>query len=207
MIDREIFKRLFTAFGNRIGKDLDPDTAAMYYATLSAELTTEEFQTGMACVFRDHGYATWPIPKQIIEAAKVPTFDAGLDFAKLEGVLRLRVPNKPIVPQLAAHCDPRTVRAFEALGGIVRYDRLTRFNEDDYRSRFLDRVAEYVRQEAIEARSPRLAPPSRTDPAALPAGAQEPPSADEQVTREQVDTFGKSWRAVVGPPMAAKVPI
>lgn len=207
MIDRNVFANWMGALGARIAKEAPPQLVAVYYDTLSRHLDTAQFEVALSrMVHRPSEYFTaWPSPTEIVAAAQLqPTFDTTAEFAKLESVLRLSVPTLPIIPQLEAHCDPRTVRVFEALGGLARYRRLTDFEAPGYRREFLDRLKEVVEHEAVG----RLTAPHVLPPTALPSAPAKhtnhnPPATlpdnAELVTAEVIAASGRSWREEVGP--------
>lgn len=152
MIERTVFAQLMAAMSQRIGKALGDEALAMYFAILSEELTTEQFQAGMKGIFRDHAFATWPSPAEIVQRAKpAGELRALAAWSALEDVLRRRVAEKPLVPQLqACGVDALTIATFLAIGGLSRWRSLNDFRFDAMRSEFLERFAEAERLPAGE---------------------------------------------------------
>lgn len=155
MIDTSVFGQLMGALAVRIGKPLTEDAAAMYHAILSEELTTEQFQHGMKAIFRDHKFATWPAPAEIIERATPSrALDAAEAWAALEQALRLRMPEQPLIGQLRAlGVDELAVATFLALGGIPRWRALSDFRFDELRREFLAHYGDLTRLPAPERRA------------------------------------------------------
>lgn len=147
MIERTVFGHCMGAVSQRIGKRLGDEALAMYYAILSEELTTDEFQAGMKGIFRDHAFATWPSPAEIIARAKpAATLRAVAAWSQLEDVLRRRVVSQPLVPQLQrCGVDPLAIATFHAIGGLARWRALNDFRFDEMRAEFLARFSESIR--------------------------------------------------------------
>lgn len=147
MIDKAVYGQCMAAVSQRIGKRLGDEALAMYYAILSEELTTEEFQAGMKGIFRDHSFATWPAPAEIIARAKpAVALRAMAAWSQLEDVVRRRVPHEPLVPQLLrCGVDPLVVAVFEAVGGLARWRSLNDWRFEEMRMEFLARYGEASR--------------------------------------------------------------
>ena len=149
MIDAQLFARWIRVFGERIGKPLSTDTSAAYYATLSAELTSAQFDTAMQRIFRDHIYATWPSPKAIVEMVK-PTvaLEGAAAWEAILNVLRLRPGGaKPheIRQWIVRDAGETAANAFEAVGGLRKYTGANDWRLDEMRSEFLDRMPDVER--------------------------------------------------------------
>lgn len=140
MIDRDIFGRMMTAFGQRIGKPLGADASAMYYAALSARLTTEEFQHAMQRTFAGHTFATWPAPDDIIAHAKpAARLEASAEWERLASALRYRDDTRPLIPQLrSAGLADATVATFLTIGGLGRWRSANDFRFEEMRAEFLE---------------------------------------------------------------------
>jgi hypothetical protein len=149
MIDATLFARWIRVFGERIGKPLSTDTSAAYYATLSAELTTADFDTAMQRIFRDHIYATWPSPKAIIETVRPTTaLEGAAAWNAIANVIRLRPgESKPheIRNWIVRDAGESAANAFEAIGGVRRYLTANDWRLDEMRSEFMDRSSEIGR--------------------------------------------------------------
>lgn len=152
MIDDKIFARLMKAFGERIGKPLGEDAAAMYYACLSEKLSTEDFQSAMAKTFASHAYATWPAPDEIVAQVRATEkLSASAEWEKLCNALRYRDTTQPVVPQLhAAGIDQRTVSTFMVIGGIGRWRAANDFRFEEMRDEFVDAFGDVQRMPAKE---------------------------------------------------------
>lgn len=163
MIDRDVFARLMRAVSNRINKPLGEDASAMYYATLSEELTTEEFQRGMAGIFRDHAFATWPAPAEIIDRAKpARKLEAAAAWTALEEAMKRCVPTEPVLAQLRLCGVPEvTLTTFLAIGGMARWRMLNNWQAEHMRGEFLEHYAHMQRLAPAEQAALAGAPPAR----------------------------------------------
>lgn len=149
MIDATLFARWVRVFGERIGKPLSADTSAAYYATLSGELTTAQFDTAMQRIFRDHIYATWPSPKAIIECVK-PTvaLEGAAGWEAVMNVLRLRPGGaKPheVRQWIVRDAGEMAANTFEAIGGLRRYSTCNDWRLDEMRNEFIERSGDMDR--------------------------------------------------------------
>lgn len=149
MIDANLFARWVRVFGERIGKPLSADTGAAYYATLSAELTTEQFDTAMQRIFRDHVYATWPSPKAIVECVR-PTMalEGASAWEAIANIVRLRPGDaKPhqVREWIVRDAGEQAANAFEAIGGLRRYLTANDWRLDEMRSEFMERAEDLAR--------------------------------------------------------------
>ena len=154
MIERTVFAQLMAAMSQRIGKALGDEALAMYFAILSEELTTEQFQAGMKGIFHDHGFATWPSPAEIVQRGK-PAGDlrAASAWAALEDALKRRVSYMPLTAQFeACGVDDCAAAAFFAIGGLARWKSLNDFRFDEMRREFLARYADIDRLPPTERR-------------------------------------------------------
>ncbi|HEX7089895.1 MAG TPA: hypothetical protein VF192_07145 [Longimicrobiales bacterium] len=149
MIDAAVFAKWIRVLAERIGKSLSAEAAAVYYATLSAELDTAQFETAMQRIFRDHGYATWPSPKAIIETVRPPkAFEAAAAWTALQNVIRLRPANAQpheVRAWIARDAGEAAAVTFEAIGGLRRYLPANEWRLDEMRSDFVERLAEVDR--------------------------------------------------------------
>ena len=149
MIDATTFAKWMRVLAERIGKPLSPDTGAVYYATLSAELDTAQFETAMQRIFRDHQYATWPSPKSIIEGVR-PTMalNAAAAWTDIAECLRLRPSDsKPdeIRRWIVGRAGETAAATFDAIGGLHRYSRSNDWQLDQMRTEFLERMPDMER--------------------------------------------------------------
>lgn len=147
MIDEKVYGQCMGAVSQRIGKRLGDEALAMYYAILSEELTTEEFQAGMKGIFRDHAFATWPSPAEIIARAKPAlALRAMSAWSQLEDVVRRRVSHEPLEHQFRrCGVDPLATALFFAVGGLARWRSLNDWRFDAMRDEFLSRYSEAAR--------------------------------------------------------------
>lgn len=143
MIDAMLFARWIRVFGERIGKPLSADTSAAYYATLSEELTTGEFDAAMQRIFRDHIYATWPSPKAIIACVKPTAALQGLAaWTAICEILRLRPANATAADVhrwIAARAGEAAATTFDLVGGMRRYMAANDWRFEEMQRDFLDR--------------------------------------------------------------------
>jgi hypothetical protein len=149
VIDAPLFARWIRVFGERIGKPLSADTSAAYYATLSTELTTQEFDAAMQRIFRDHVYATWPAPKAIVECVKPTVALEGMAaWTAIQNVMRL-LPggsrDHEIRAWIARDAGEHAADAFFALGGPRRYQSANDWRLDEMRNDFLERSEDLSR--------------------------------------------------------------
>lgn len=149
MIDPKVWARWLAAFGDRINKQLGTDASAMYYAILSAELTTEEFEVGMRSVFRSHTYNTWPAPEDIIAVAR-PTLalTAAAEWVQIEQYLRDRY----------AEPSGAALATLAAIGGRARWRHLNNWQAEQFRTEFLARyedVSRLPRDQQLTLSAPR----------------------------------------------------
>lgn len=164
MIEPKVFAQLMGAIAVRVGKPLTDEASALYYAILSEELTTAQFQVAAKAIFRDHAYATWPAPATFIARARpslaVESADA---WAALEDVLKRRMPDRPLIPQLrACGVDDLAVATFLSIGGLTRWKSLNDFRFDEMRREFLTQYGDLQRLPAPEREAyaeRKLAPP------------------------------------------------
>lgn len=137
MIDSAVFARMMRALSDRIGKTLGADATAMYYAILGEALTTEEFQHGVAGIFRDHGFATWPAPADIIDRAKPSRrLGAAAAWTELEEHLN-RDEYSRTIAQLRQRVDETTLATFLTIGGVSRWLNGDAFRRAEMRREFL----------------------------------------------------------------------
>lgn len=80
MIDRESFDVGMGALAERFRGALSPEAQRGYYAILSTELDTEQFQVAVQLAFRHSQF--WPSPQQLIDFA-VPPMDLALEAAEM----------------------------------------------------------------------------------------------------------------------------
>lgn len=138
MIDTAIFGRLMGAFADRIHKPLGDDALALYYATLSAELTTEQFQAAMTAIFRDHVFATWPAPAEIIDRGRPSRrLDRVAEWTQLETALR-RDEYSRTLPQLRKTVSEAALSTFLAIGGVRRWMDGNDWRREAMRTEFLE---------------------------------------------------------------------
>jgi hypothetical protein len=150
VIDPAVFDRMMTAMSDRIGKSLGSDAGAMYYATLSQELTTEEFQRGMAGIFRDHGFNTWPAPAEIIDRAKPSRkLEATAAWTELEEHLQ-RDEYSRTIAQLRQRVSETTLATFLSLGGVGRWLAGDAFRRAEMRREFLANYGDMARLEPAQ---------------------------------------------------------
>jgi hypothetical protein len=68
MIDRKVFSRWMAVFGDRVGRQLEPETLTAYYAAMTEDLDSETFQRAALQVFKTHGYNSWPAAIDFVRA-------------------------------------------------------------------------------------------------------------------------------------------
>lgn len=128
MIDTEIFSRAMGELADRFNRPLAPLTSRKYYATLNAELTTEEFVAAADIAFRDCTF--WPSPKELIEFVK-PTPDLDLEAGRAFEQLRRLGETHPTAGMCWRRADVEDllgeagVAAFDAIGANERLRGLT----------------------------------------------------------------------------------
>lgn len=149
MINAQTFAKWMRVLAERIGKPLSPDTGAVYYATLSAELDTAQFETAMQRIFRDHQYATWPSPKAIIDGIR-PTqaLEATAAWTRISETMRLLpggASRSEIHNWLVRDVGETATATFEAIGGRTRLSAANDWRLDEMRSEFLDRMPDMAR--------------------------------------------------------------
>jgi hypothetical protein len=121
MLDRKTFARIMRVFADRIGRGLEADTQAMYYATLGEELDTETFQRAAVLVFKTHGYNTWPAPGAFLDAAKLVRHERDAEIKQTQKLLaaysEIPAPRDEAVEEFGrlwrqhlADCDPSRPR-------------------------------------------------------------------------------------------------
>lgn len=121
MLDRNTFARVMRVFADRIGRGLEADTQAMYYATLGEELDTETFQRAAVLVFKTHGYNTWPAPGAFLDAAKLVRHERDAEIKQTQKLLaaysEIPAPRDEAVEEFGrlwrqqlADCAPEAVR-------------------------------------------------------------------------------------------------
>lgn len=69
-INAVTFAAWMQVLADRFNRPMQPATQQAYYATLSDELSTEEFERAAALAFRDETF--WPSPRAIIEKVHPP---------------------------------------------------------------------------------------------------------------------------------------
>lgn len=153
MIELPKFARVMGTFADRIGKPLTKDTLRLYYAVLSASLTTEQFLAGAAIVFRTHAYNTWPAPQQFIDAVLPPaasTLSAAEAFERVLAIAsRSSIPPHERDAAIAAF-GAVVVRAYRAAGGRRRFENIL---DDDVTWARRDFIGAYEGAISEEARA------------------------------------------------------
>lgn len=147
MIDYAIFSSNMVAFADRIGRPLGAESLAMYYETLSRELDTEAFQRGIAAMFRDHKFNTWPAPTEIIDRA-MPSkaLTAAAAWSHLEESLKRCEPTKPLLASLRmCGVEETALATFMAVGGLARWRRANDFRAEEMRDEFMARYEDMQR--------------------------------------------------------------
>jgi hypothetical protein len=143
VIEPTVFSRWMGALAERVGKRLTEDTNAVYYAVLSAELDTAQFEQAMRLAFRDHAYATWPSPKEIIDRVVRPVpvaVEGAAAWRTLVERLRGRDPREQwhsLLADLERLAGRAAVQAFHAAGGFGRWIRASDEDVDWMRKEFL----------------------------------------------------------------------
>jgi hypothetical protein len=152
MIDAAVFGSMMEGLAQRIGKPLGDEGLALYFAILAEELTTEEFQCGVKAIFRDHTFATWPAPADIIDRARpARKLEAAAAWTQLEQAMRARVPAAPLLPQLHSFgVNDTACCTFLAIGGLERWRRSNDWRLDEMRAEFLERFEEMRRLAPVE---------------------------------------------------------
>jgi hypothetical protein len=123
VIDKDIFAHQMGVLADRIGRPLKAPTLRMYFQSLSAELTTEQFVAATTLAFNLHDgkYRDWPSPMQLVELIRPlpgPTLDA---FEAFERVLALTNDPRTSLPrriEAIQAIGATAVRAFRAAGGM-----------------------------------------------------------------------------------------
>lgn len=147
-IDANVYARYMTAIADRLKAPLADGTNALYYVTLSEQLTTEAFEAAAQHVFAEYDDFGFPPPAIFLAAAKpAPVFDF---HAILRQIDRLATYN-PNVGMIPANVG--TVRA--ELGDLVADAYATagtdRLRSDDETTRsiaqrdFAKALTEYAR--------------------------------------------------------------
>jgi hypothetical protein len=112
MIDANVYARYMTAIADRTKSPLSDGTNALYYVTLSRELTTEQFETAAQVVFAEYDDFGFPPPHIFLGHAKPqPVFDVASIARQIEK-LSAYSPNAGMIPPPAG-----TVR--EHFGNVV----------------------------------------------------------------------------------------
>lgn len=128
MIDTEIFSRAMGELADRFNRPLAPLTSRKYYATLNAELSTEEFVAAADIAFRDCTF--WPSPRELIEFVK-PTLDLNLEATRAFEQLRKLGELHPTAgmcwrrSEVEDRLGEAGVIAFDAIGANERLRGLT----------------------------------------------------------------------------------
>lgn len=117
MIDKQAFAEYMGQLGGAYGREIDAPVSRMYYAILSARLTTEQFIAAIAKTLAAETF--WPAPAKILEHAGVGNEDeAELAFKAMSATVRdhggyLRLPH-----EVFAQFDPAVRAAIKAVGGL-----------------------------------------------------------------------------------------
>jgi hypothetical protein len=186
VIDQNVFDAIMGAFAERLGKPLGETASVMYYAALSEELTTDEFQRAARVVFKQHRFNTWPAAADFLDAARgnvtAPAIEQDRFAAGVAADVVLREatwPNGRTWPQVAAdierYAGPAAVAAFYAVGGPARFRDL------------LEADVRWLRKELVEV-YPSAATYVRRAVANDPTLADLPPAAREMILAAAAET-------------------
>lgn len=112
MIDAQVYARYITAIADRTKAPLADGTNALYYVTLSRQLTTEQFEAAAQRVFEEYDDFGFPPPHVFLGYANpAPVFDTAALVRQIEKLAGYS-PHIGTLPPA-----PGTVR--DALGNVV----------------------------------------------------------------------------------------
>jgi hypothetical protein len=183
VIDPTTFGMWMGTWAERLGgKALSAPTSAAYYAALSRELTTEQFDAAMQIVFATHRFNTWPAPAEIIAAVKCAPDDRIAAVDAFDGVVRIvtgyatpgtRESSKTYrEEQLLREFGSVASTAYRCTGGWRRFRDMTESAVEYVRRDFLEHYGHAAESErvieALTSVEPQYALPATH--AALPAG-------------------------------------
>lgn len=158
MIDEKPFAMWMTVLADRFNRPLSAPTTQAYYAALSAELTTEEFEQAAGLAFRDEAF--WPSPRVIIEKVHPPINVKAAASEAFEGIRQaiMDFGGPHVASQLAPNLPAPAKRALRAIGGAYAVSQAS-YTELPHLARRFSEV-----YEAECAGAPQQALPAMTHP-------------------------------------------
>jgi hypothetical protein len=167
MIDATKFAAWMAALTDRFNRPLLPGTQQAYYATLSAELTTEEFERAASLAFRDETF--WPSPRVIVEKVHPPVNVKASASEAFEGIRQaiMDFGGPHVASQLAPNLPPPAKRALRAIGGAYAVG-MASYTELPHLARRFTEVYEAAVADAPQEALPALAYPHRIEQSAGP---------------------------------------
>lgn len=160
MIKPEIYGAWMAALTDRFNRPLLPGTQQAYYAALSAELTTEEFEQAAGLAFRDETF--WPSPRVIIEKVHPPVNVKACASEAFEGIRQaiMDFGGPQVASQLAPNLPPAAKRALRAIGGAYAISQAS-YTELPHLARRFTEVYEAAAADAPIEALPALVHPHR----------------------------------------------
>lgn len=143
MIERAVFATWMSALADRIGRPLTVPTLAAYYAALSAQLNTAQFEQAAQAVFAAWRFPNWPPPAEFITAVvAVPpiALEAAAAWTAITGVLTQYSPPSEHAARWRAAALAAGAPgwcAFNAAGGRSRWSTMLEGEQHWMRKDFL----------------------------------------------------------------------
>jgi hypothetical protein len=141
VIERQVFNAWMAVLADRFNRPFEAPTIKVWYAILTQELSTTEFETAAAVAFRQCPY--WPSPKELIEFVR-PQCDhrseAAEKFRELQELAETTTPGVRFwrADVIEANLGSLALSAFRRIGGN---ERLRNLDAGDF---------QYARRDFIE---------------------------------------------------------
>ena len=180
MIDKTTLAAGLATLAGAFGREVDGPVVAAYYAVLSPQLSTEQFEHAVQRALREETF--WPSPAVLLAKVQAPALEQGVAALRHVNATMGRFGGFQYLPYdvYAREFDAPTKAAIQAVGGLRE---IANVHEDRYPA---------LQRKFAEAYQRALA-----SPPALPA-----PDADPRVTRLVCDVVsGRDLAAGDGRPL------